>query len=39
MNLNSSTKNHDIISNNISINKGKNTYEERICNQQEIKLL
>lgn len=32
-------KNHDIISNNISINKGKNTYEERICNQQEIKLL
>ncbi len=32
-------KNHDIISNNISINKGENTYEERICNQQEIKLL
>ena len=32
-------KNHDIISNNISINKGRKTYEERICNQQEIKLL
>jgi len=39
MNLNSGMKNHDIISNNISINKGKNTYKERLCNQQEIKLL
>ena len=38
-NVNNNMKNHDIISNNISINKGKNTYEERICNQQEIKLL
>lgn len=32
-------KNHDIISDNISINKGKNTYEDRTCNQQGIKLL
>ena len=39
MNVNNNMKNHDIISNNISINKGKKTYEERICNQQEIKLL
>ena len=39
MNLNSGMKNHDIISDNISINKGKKTYKERICNQQEIDLL
>ena len=39
MNLNSGMKNHDIISDNISINKGKKTYKERICNQQEINLL
>ena len=38
-NVNSIMKYHDIISNNISINKGKKTYKERICNQQKIKLL
>ena len=39
MNLNSSMKNHDIVWGNISINKGEKTYKERICNQQEIRLL
>ena len=32
-------KNNYIISNKTSINNGKNTNKEQVCNQQEISLL